>query len=81
MLKDMSHFFPTKALLWKTLPGTGTALSSLGKADLRYSVLQLDWTQQIVKAVQAKDPDESAKLPQHPWQILSRRAMLPGRYS
>jgi len=58
-LRDMSHFFPTKALLWKMILGTGASLFSLqpqGKTELRYSIPWSDWTKQRVKAVQAKDP-------------------------
>lgn len=66
-LRDTSHFFSTKALRWKTLPGSVASLS-LGKKELRYSISHLDWAQWAVKAVQAKDPAASASFPQHCWQ-------------
>lgn len=49
-LRDMSRFFPTEALLWKMLPGTGASLPSLGKTELRYSTPHWGWAQQTVKA-------------------------------
>lgn len=75
-LRDTSHFFATKALLWKMLPGSVASLS-LSKKELRYSISQLDRAQQAVKAVQAKDPAESASFAQHCWQILGQEGHAP----